>query len=216
MPQIFQRRTNTLIRVGLLVALVLVPVSIGAAMVVGRSSLVTGEGVTKVQPMPYSHELHVGELGLDCRYCHSSVETSASAGIPPTKTCMNCHGMIGTESQSLEVLRASYMENTPLHWTRVHDLPDFVYFDHSIHVSKGVGCSTCHGRVDQMEIVRQQVSLQMDWCLDCHTNPEQFVRPRDAVFQMDYELPANQAEVGRALVEEYQIQRRIDCTTCHR
>jgi hypothetical protein len=216
MPQLFSRRANIIAVMTVALLVVLMAALAGSFVALGRSSWVTGIGATRRQPIPFSHELHVSENGIDCRYCHLSVETAAFAGIPSTRTCMNCHTQIATASQALEPLRASATAGVPLRWTRVHDLPDFAYFDHSIHVRKGVGCSTCHGRIDEMPLVRQQASLQMDWCLDCHRHPERHVRPRSAVFQMDYRAPANQLELGRQLVEEYEIERLTDCTTCHR
>jgi hypothetical protein len=216
MPQLFPRRVNTIVMVSIVLLVVLIAGLIASIVVLDRSSWVTRVGATRQQPIPFSHELHVSGNGIDCRYCHLSVETAAFAGIPSTRTCMNCHTQIATSSPALEPLRTSATTGAPLQWTRVHDLPDFAYFDHSIHVKKGVGCSTCHGRIDQMPVVRQGASLQMDWCLDCHRHPERYVRPRGEVFRMDYRVPTNQLELGRRLVEEYKIQRLSDCTTCHR
>src|SRR5262249_46164795 len=141
------------------------------------------------QPVPFSHRHHVGGIGLDCRYCHTTVEVSSFAGIPPTKTCMNCHSQIWTNSAMLEPVRESFRSGKSIEWNRVHHLAGFVYFDHSIHVKKGVGCVTCHGRVDQMPLTWQESSLQMEWCLGCHRNPERFVRPREQVFSMDWDWP---------------------------
>ncbi|HKY03482.1 MAG TPA: cytochrome c3 family protein, partial [Blastocatellia bacterium] len=167
----------------------------------------------------FSHKHHVGDVGIDCRYCHTSVETSAVAGIPPTKTCMNCHSQIFAESQYLEPVRESWRTGKPILWTRVHDLPEFAYFNHSIHVNKGVGCSTCHGQVDQMPLMFQTASLQMEWCLACHRNPESSLRPPDKIYDMSWQPPANQAEQGRALARDYKIQSTAvltSCSTCHR
>ncbi|HEY7442639.1 MAG TPA: cytochrome c3 family protein [Vicinamibacterales bacterium] len=216
MPQLFPRRANAITLISIVLIVLGTAGLIAAVMALDRLSWMTGIGATRRQPIPFSHELHVSGNGIDCRYCHLSVETSAFAGIPSTRTCMNCHTQIATTSQALEPLRASATMGIPLQWTRVYDLPDFAYFDHSIHVRKGVGCSTCHGRIDQMPLVRQQASLQMNWCLDCHRHPERYVRPRSAIFQMDYRPPSNQLELGRKLVEQYQVQRLSDCTTCHR
>jgi hypothetical protein len=158
-------------------------------------------------------------MGIDCRYCHTSVEESAFANIPPTKTCMNCHSQIWTSAPILEPVRASFQNNTPLQWTRVHDLPDFVYFNHSIHVKQGVGCATCHGPVDRMPLVYQQAPLTMMWCLDCHRDPAKYVRPRDQVFNMAWQPPADDPELGARLVREYQIgsvEQLTSCSTCHR
>ena len=183
---------------------------------VARSSYLTGRYLEKQQPVQFSHKHHVGDDGIDCRYCHSTVETTASAGMPATQTCMNCHSQIWSDSPYLEPVRESFRTDTPLRWTRVHDLPDFVYFNHSVHVKKGMGCSTCHGRVDRMPLVYQKASLQMEWCLECHRNPARFVRPREAVFQMDYEPPSNQLELGAQLVKAYDIRSLTNCSTCHR
>ncbi len=165
----------------------------------------TNQGDFVEQPIQFSHAHHVGGKGIDCRYCHTSVEESAFANIPPTKTCMNCHSQIWTNAPILEPVRASFRDNKPLHWTRVHDLPDFVYFNHSIHVKKGVGCATCHGRVDKMPLMYQQANLQMNWCLDCHRNPAKYVRPRDQVFNMAWERPSDDPGLGERLVQEYKI-----------
>ena len=166
--------------------------------------------------MPFSHAHHVGGMGIDCRYCHTSVDKSAFAGIPPTKTCMNCHAQVWTQSPTLEPVRASFRNDTSIEWTRVHDLPEFAYFNHSAHVNKGVGCSTCHGRVDQMPLIWQEKSLQMEWCLECHRQPERFVRPQSEVYNIAYEPPANQLALGRKLVKEYGIKTRTSCSACHR
>src|SRR5918993_5658174 len=196
MPQIFRRSANTLSKVSLAGVLMLAGSLILFAMILGQSSYVTGQEAYIEQPVQFSHIHHVLDDGIDCRYCHTSVETSSFAGIPPTKTCMNCHSQIWATSPILEPVRASYRDDESLRWIRVHDLPDFVYFNHSIHVKKGMGCETCHGRVDQMPLMLQQNSLQMEWCLDCHRNPERFVRPRSAVFTMGYRPAEPQAELG--------------------
>ncbi len=216
MSQIFPRSANTLSKASLLGVLLLAGGLIGLIMVLGRSTYVTRAEEFIEQPLQFSHLHHVGDDGIDCRYCHTSVETSSFAGIPPTKTCMNCHSQIWATSPILDPVRASVREDEPLHWVRVHDLPDFVYFNHSIHVKKGMGCETCHGRVDQMPLVEQVNSLQMDWCLNCHRAPEQFVRPRSEIFTMGYRPAVPQAVLGPQLVKEYQIQPNISCSTCHR
>jgi hypothetical protein len=177
---------------------------------------VTREGEVRAQPVPFSHKHHVAGLGIDCRYCHVSVEDSASAGIPPTKTCMSCHSQVWTEAELLASVRMSYRTDESIPWTRVHDLPDFAYFNHSIHVQKGIGCTTCHGAVDQMPLMWAKSTLNMEWCLSCHRHPELFVRPKERVFDVDWEAPPNQAELGRELVEQYHIERVTTCSTCHR
>jgi hypothetical protein len=216
MAQIFHRSANTISRVSIFGAVFIAAGLIGLLTQVNRSPWVTQAQAAREQPIQFSHERHVAGNGIDCRYCHTSVESSRFAGIPPTKTCMNCHSQIFANSPFLEPVRASFATGKPLEWNRVHDLPDFVYFDHSIHVSKGVGCTTCHGRVDRMPLMWQEKSLQMEWCLDCHRNPEQYVRPKDAVFRVDYQPPSNQAELGAKLVADYEIQKLTSCSTCHR
>jgi hypothetical protein len=216
MAQIFHRSANSFSRLSILGVLIIVTVLLGAAWEMQRAPYVTYQGVRQAQPVPFSHQHHNAGLGIDCRYCHTSVEESSFAGIPPTKTCMNCHSQIWITSPYLEIVRASFRDDKPLHWLRVHDLPDFVYFNHSVHVKTGVGCSTCHGRVDRMPLMRQEAPLQMGWCLDCHKNPAKYVRPRELVTQMDYVPPANQMEVGERLVKAYQIQSLTSCSTCHR
>jgi hypothetical protein len=216
MSQIFRRSANTLSKVSLFGVLSLVAGAILMAMAIGRSPYVTRAHEFVEQPIQFSHLHHVTDDGIDCRYCHTSVETSSFAGIPPTKTCMNCHSQLFATEPMLEPVRASFRDDTPLVWTRVHDLPDFVYFNHSIHVKKGVGCETCHGRIDEMALVKQERSLQMQWCLDCHRNPEQYVRPRSEITTMGYRPSEPQAELGARLVKEYDIRTSDTCSTCHR
>lgn len=216
MPQIFRRSANTLARVSIVGGLLLAGGLVGLLIVLGRSSYVTRAQEFIQQPIQFSHLHHAGDDGIDCRYCHTSVETSAFAGIPPTKTCMNCHSQIWSTAAILEPVRASFRDDRPLRWIRVHDLPDFVYFNHSIHVKKGMGCETCHGRVDEMPLMLQENSLQMEWCLTCHRAPEQFVRPRSEVFTMGYRPPVPQSVLGPQLVKEYGIQSLTTCSTCHR
>jgi len=216
MPQIFRRSANTLSKLSLFGVLSLVGGLILLAMVLGRSSYVTRADEYVEQPIQFSHLHHVTDDGIDCRYCHTSVETSPFAGIPPTKTCMNCHSQLFSTEPILEPVRASFREDKPLHWVRVHDLPDFVYFNHSIHVKKGMGCETCHGRVDQMPLMMQVNSLQMEWCLNCHRNPENYVRPRSEITTMGYNPPVPQSVIGPQLVKEYGINSLTSCSTCHR
>jgi hypothetical protein len=216
MPQIFHRSANTIARVSIFGALFFLVALLLLAYEIDRSPWVTQVNVAREQPIQFSHERHVAGNGIDCRYCHTSVETSAFAGIPPTKTCMNCHSQIFSNAPFLEPVRTSFRTDQSIPWTRVHDLPDFAYFDHSIHVHKGVGCATCHGRVDQMPLVRKASTLQMEWCVDCHRHPQRYVRPREAVFDMTYTPPANQRELGEKLVADYRIRRMTDCNTCHR
>jgi hypothetical protein len=216
MSQIFHRSANTISRVSIFGAVFAVAGLLWLVDEVNRSPWVTQARVAREQPIQFSHERHVAGNGLDCRYCHTSVEESSFAGIPPTKTCMNCHSQIFSASPYLEPVRQSFRTDRSIAWTRVHDLPDFVYFNHSIHVKKGMGCTTCHGQVDRMPLMWQEKSLQMDWCIDCHRTPERYVRPREAVFSVDYQPPANQLELGERLVAEYRIQKLTSCSTCHR
>ncbi len=189
-----------------------------AAVVVtfGFSPSATDVGYRPPQPVPFSHALHAGELGLDCRYCHDTVERAAKAAIPPAATCMNCHRRIRVTSEKLLPLRESVATGLPVRWVRVHDLPDYVYFDHSIHVAKGVGCESCHGRVDTMEVVRQVAPLSMGWCLDCHRHPEPNLRPREAITAMGWVPEGDPEEVGRRLREAYRVDPPTDCIACHR
>ncbi len=216
MAQIFHRSFNVLSKVSIFGGVFFVAVLGLAWAKFVRSDYVTGLGVVRDQPVPFSHQHHVGGLGIDCRYCHASVESAAFAGMPATKVCMNCHAQIWADSPMLEPVRESYRTGQSLAWNRVHRLPDFVFFDHSIHVKKGVGCATCHGRVDEMPLTRQTASLYMEWCLDCHRRPERFVRPRELVFDMAWGEPPDQMQAGLELVKAYKIQRHTDCSTCHR
>jgi hypothetical protein len=243
MSQIFHRSTNTLSRATIFGAVFVVVALGGVAYLVQGSPFVTYAGVRKPQPVPFSHQHHVTGLGIDCRYCHTSVETSSFAGIPPTKTCMNCHSQIWTNAQLLEPVRASYRSGESLQWTRVNQLPDFVFFNHSIHVTKGVGCNTCHGPVDTMPLMYQEESLQMEWCLGCHRDPGKHLRPRDQVFNMRYQPPSSanvvnvdgqsftdQDALGAYLITKYKVRvgkmQTADgqvsvgditsCSTCHR
>lgn len=168
MAQIFHRSFNTISKVSIVALVSLVAIVIVKGNVFVRSPYLTRVGVAIDQPVPFSHKHHVTDVGLDCRYCHGSVEDSSFAGIPSTHTCMTCHSQIWTEAPILEPVRKSYRYNTPLIWTRVHNLPDFVYFDHSIHIAKGVACTSCHGPVNEMPLTWREHTLQMTWCLDCH------------------------------------------------
>src|ERR1700688_4899943 len=220
MPQIFHRSTNTLSRATIFGAVFVVAALGWVAMEVQRSPYITYAGVRKPQPVPFSHQHHVAGLGIDCRYCHTSVETSSFAGIPPTKTSMNCHSVLYADAPYLEPIRESFRTNQSIQWVKVHRLPDFVYFNHSIHVNKGVGCTTCHGSINQMPLVFQASPLLMEWCLDCHRNPEKALRAtKDDVFDMDWKAPDNQAELGKQLAAERKIRTTAEltsCSTCHR
>jgi hypothetical protein len=216
MAQIFHRSTNTISRVSVFGGIGIIVVLVATLATINRSSYVTEVGVARSQPVQFSHKHHVSDDGIDCRYCHTSVEESSFAGIPSTKICMSCHTQIWAESPILEPVRESFRTGKSLEWTRVHNLPGFVYFDHSIHVHKGVGCTTCHGRVDQMPLMWRENTLYMEWCLECHRNPEQFVRPREQVFNMDWQPPSDQIAIGQKLVQEYKIESLTSCSVCHR
>jgi hypothetical protein len=216
MAQFFPPISNFVFRLILFGAAVGICLVAWFGFLIVRSPYEMVQDVPREQPVPFSHEHHVGGLGLDCRYCHTTVETSSFANIPPTKTCMNCHSQMWAVAPLLEPVRESYRTGKSLQWTRVHDLPQFVYFNHSIHVNKGIGCSTCHGRVDKMPLMWQAHSLEMQWCLDCHRHPERYVRPQDRVFDMTYVPPRDQIALGKRLVKQYKIQSLTNCSTCHR
>lgn len=216
MPQIFHRSTNTLSRLSIFGALFLVAAGLWGVALLNRSAYVTQEGVARQQPVQFSHKHHAGQLGIDCRYCHTSVERGPVAGVPATQTCMSCHSQIWAQSPYLEPVRASFQSDRSIAWIKVYDLPDFVYFNHAIHVQKGVACATCHGRIDEMNQVWQASSLQMEWCLDCHRHPERYLRPREHLFDLAWQAPADQPTLGLELVREYDVRTRVDCSTCHR
>ena len=214
--QIFHRSTNTIAKVSIFGAVAFLAVLLWLWSTLLRSAYATGQGVIQKQPVPFSHDHHVAGLGIDCRYCHTTVEKSAFAGIPPTETCMNCHRQIWTNADLLEPVRESYRSGTPIVWNRVNDLPDYVYFNHAIHVAKGVGCAECHGQVDEMPLMRQTASLQMEWCLDCHRDPGKRLRPRAEVFNMKWRRPADFEAMQARLVREYDVKSLTSCSVCHR
>jgi len=219
MAQIFHRSTNTLSRLTIYLTLIVLGALLMVTDRIQRSGYITSANVVVEQPIPFSHKHHVADDGIDCRYCHTSVETSAFAGIPPTRTCMNCHSLLFADSPFLKSVRDSYSSGVPIEWNRVHKLADYVYFDHSIHIAKGIGCATCHGQVDQMPLVRQVATLQMEWCIDCHRQPEKYLRPKDQVFNMAYQAPSNQIALGLQLKQDYHIrsaEELTSCSTCHR
>ena len=214
----FHRSADVLVKAG-------VAGAVGGALVVGilgmvmyQSPLVTRVGIFVDQPIPFSHERHVGGNGIDCRFCHTSVENSGFAGIPPTATCMTCHSQILTDAPMLQPLHESWKSGIPLQWTRVYDLPDFVYFDHSVHVAKGVGCTTCHGAINEMPITYKAETLHMMWCLKCHKHPEKFLRPADQIFNVDWAPPSNQIDRGEELkvLNDVKVEQLTDCSICHR
>lgn len=216
MAQLFHPSTNTFARLSIFGAVFILAALAWIGLIVTRSPYMTEAGVVRQQPIPFSHKHHVSGLGIDCRYCHAYVEESPVAGIPPTQTCMTCHVQIWADSPVLEPLRESFRSGKSLAWVRVHDLPDFVYFDHSIHLHKGIGCVSCHGQVDEMPLMWRQKSLLMEWCLECHRAPQRFVRPRSQVFNMQWQAPTDGAALGEQLVQQYHIQKLTSCSTCHR
>jgi hypothetical protein len=219
MAQIFPPGSNALARASLAAVVVIVSAMSVIAYAAMSSSYATNQGVVRDQPVPFSHEHHVGGLGIDCRYCHTSVTESSFAGLPATEVCMTCHSQIWTNAPMLEPVRQSWRTATPIQWTRVNSVPGYVYFNHEAHVNKGVGCATCHGRVDRMPLMYQAASLEMRFCLDCHREPEKYLRPREDVFRMDYEPPKDQLRLGRELAERYHVrdaQTLTNCSTCHR
>jgi hypothetical protein len=212
---VFPKWVNKL-RPALAIVLVGVPVYVIVLVAYGASPKTINVGYQPTQPVAYSHALHAGELGIDCRYCHTTVEEAAYAAVPPTQTCMNCHKTIRYNSDRLLPVRDSYATGKPIEWVKVHDLPDYVYFNHGAHVLRGVGCVSCHGRVDKMEVVWQVEPLSMGWCLDCHRNPEPHLRPAELVTQMDWVPMEDPQALGRRLREQYNINPSTDCSTCHR
>jgi Cytochrome c7 and related cytochrome c len=216
MAQVFHRSMNTVSRVSIVGLVLLIGALSYLAWAVNMSPYYTNAMLQFRQPVPFSHKHHTADDGIDCRYCHTSVENSSFAGLPSTETCMTCHSQIWTNSVMLEPVRASYATGQSLEWVRVNALPDFVYFNHSIHVKKGIGCTTCHGQVGEMPITWKQNTLYMRWCIDCHKHPERYVRRREDVFRPTYDPPKNQIAMGRELVKEYKIRSLITCETCHR
>ncbi len=198
------------------VVLGVAPIYITALFWYGASPKTTDVGYQPTQPVPYSHALHAGELGMDCRYCHNTVEESSHAAIPPTATCMNCHKSVWTKSAKLLPVRESFATQKPVEWVKVHNLPDYVYFNHSAHVTRGVGCVSCHGRVDQMEEVYQHEPLSMSWCLNCHRAPEKNLRPPSEVTNMNWKAPGDPVAYGAKLRKDNNINPPTDCSTCHR
>ncbi len=216
MPQIFGPASNTIAKVSIVTVIGLAASTLAVAYIMDRGPWTTSVSMAPEQPIPFSHKHHVKDDGIDCRYCHTSVENSAYAGYPPTETCMSCHSQIWNQATLTQPIRDSWQSGKSIEWTKVHDLPDYVYFNHSIHVNKGIGCSTCHGAVNEMALMYKVNTLNMNWCLSCHRNPAQFIRPKSEVFNINYRYPSNQAELGPKLVKEYHVQSLVDCVTCHR
>jgi hypothetical protein len=225
MAQVFHPSMNVLAKASIIAVMVLGGVGSWVAFAVDRSPYMTHQGIMRQQPVMFSHEHHVQGLGIDCRYCHNAADKSWYAGMPPTKTCMTCHSQIWTGAPILQPVRDSFGfpytsgNGAPLKWTKVHNLQDFVYFNHSIHVAQGIGCSTCHGHVEQMPMMYQAASLQMRWCLNCHEDPSKFIRPREQVYNQSWETtPEQQAELGPKLVKQYhvRVEQLQNCSICHR
>lgn len=219
MAQVFHRSANNVAKISLVIAAILAGTAFYVYTQVARSSYLTGAFIEKQQPVQFSHKHHTGDDGIDCRYCHTTVETTATAGMPTTQTCMNCHNQLFADQPYLEPVRESFRENIPIQWERVHDMPDYVYFNHSIHVAKGVGCSTCHGQIDNMPAVYQVQTLQMEWCLSCHRQPENFIRPKTEIYNMswsDSNLTPEQRQTLKADYKIREVEVLTSCSTCHR
>ncbi len=220
MAQIFHRGANNIAKASIAVAVVLAAVAGYAYTQIARSSYLTNRYLERQQPVQFSHKHHTGDDGIDCRYCHTSVETAASAGMPPTQTCMNCHSQIWSDSPYLEPVRASYRDNKPIEWERVHDLPEYAYFNHSIHVAKGVGCASCHGDIANMPSVYQANTLQMEWCLSCHRDPAPNIRPKAEIFNTSWNkddiTTEQQKEVDESIKKLRSKEMLTSCSTCHR
>ena len=215
MAQIFPKWTNRLPAI-IAIIVVLGGIKVIAGFWYFGSPKYTDVGYRPTQPVSYSHKLHAGDLGIDCRYCHVSVETSSVSNIPPTKTCMNCHTMIGIENPKLAPVYDSWATGKSIEWVRIHQMPDYAYFDHSLHLNAGVGCVSCHGRVDQMVVVEQKEPLSMSWCLDCHRNPDPNLRPVDQVTNMEWVPGPDHADFVASLRKDRKIEPPEDCTGCHR
>jgi len=219
MAQFFNKSANNIARISMVAAAVLAGVAGLAYTQIARSSYLTGRYVEKMQPVQFSHKHHVGDDGIDCRYCHQTVETTASAGMPSTQTCMNCHSQLWADSPYLEPVKASFRDNKPIEWERVHDLPEYTYFNHSIHVAKGVGCSTCHGAIDNMPAVFQENTLQMEWCIACHREPEKFIRPKSEIYNMQWQDGDLDTAERKKLKADHKIRSKemmTSCSVCHR
>jgi hypothetical protein len=220
MAQFFHKSANNIARISMVAVVILAGVAGYVYTQVARSTYLTGRYLEKQQPVQFSHKHHSGDDGIDCRYCHSTVETTATAGMPPTQTCMNCHNQIWADSPYLEPVRASYRENKPIEWERVHDLPEYAYFNHSIHISKGVGCASCHGDISSMPAVYQENTLQMEWCLSCHRDPAPNIRPKSEIYNTSWNpsdiTPEQQREVDEKIKNLRSSEMLTSCSTCHR
>lgn len=218
MPQLFSARAQLLVRTAIAAGLAGCVAGVMLWYAIPRSDDVTLTRVAISQPVPFSHRHHVGQIGIDCRYCHQTVETAATAGMPSTDTCMNCHSQLWTNAALLEPVRDSWNRGVPIRWNRVHDVPDFVYFNHAVHVNNGVSCVSCHGRVDQMALTEKVRPLFMSGCLDCHRDPGMQLRPKDAIFTMDWKPPKDREQLAKNLMQAYHIDTTglTNCSACHR
>ena len=219
MAQLFNKSANNIAKISLIMVPILGATAFFVFTQLARSSYLTGQYVEKQQPVQFSHKHHVGDDGIDCRYCHQTVETTGSAGMPSTQTCMNCHSQLFADQPYLETVRASFRDNKPIEWERVHDLPEYTYFNHSIHIAKGVGCSTCHGQIDNMPAVYQESSLQMEWCIACHRAPENFIRPKSEIYNMQWKDGDIDTAERQQLKADYKIRSKemmTSCSVCHR
>lgn len=216
MGQLFPRFANFLARLSLVLGILAAVFVLSLPYILPRSVFTTKVNLTRDQNVPFSHKHHVDGLGIDCRFCHTQVERSPSAGIPSTETCMKCHSIMWKDSPMLEPVRESWKTGKPLIWNRVHDMPDHVYFNHSIHIKKGMACATCHGQVDQMPLMWKSKTMQMEWCLACHRHPESQVRPRDSVTEMNWKAPKDWSEQQKELAKQYQVKSIDNCNACHR
>lgn len=216
MGSLFRPKHNTLARLTLIILAAGGVGSIGGLFIYVRSPMARGMQDPIEQPIQFDHRHHTGDVGIDCQFCHNTVDRSPRAGLPDTLLCLNCHSQVWNQSPLLEPVRRSYIEGRPIVWKKVNDVPDYVYFNHAIHVNKGVGCVTCHGRVDQMAAVEKAHPLSMSWCLDCHRAPEKFLRPVEEVTNMAWTPKGQPEEVGKMLAERNQVHTRTSCTTCHR
>jgi hypothetical protein len=215
LAQIFPKWINKIPTAIAITVVVFIIATIGFFWYYG-SPQYTDVGYRPTQPVRYNHNLHAGDLGLDCRYCHYDIEYSPVANLPPTQVCMNCHKIIGTDNDRLLPVRESWANNIPIQWVRVHSLPDYAYFNHAAHLRAGVGCSTCHGNIAAMDVVEQKKPLSMGWCLECHRNPGPSLRPLDQITNMTWIAPSSQQEVGVKFIEERKIAPPVDCSGCHR
>jgi hypothetical protein len=216
MASLFRPRHNTAARLSLILAAGGAVGGIGGLLLYVRSPLARGMQDPIEQPIQFDHRHHTRDEGIDCRFCHSQVDRSPHAGVPSSQLCLNCHSQVWNQSPLLDPVRRSFIEGRPIVWEKVNDVPDFVYFNHAIHVNKGVGCVTCHGRIDQMAAVEKAYPLTMSWCLNCHRNPEQYLRPLEEVTNMAWKPEADAALVGKELAERNQVHTRTSCSTCHR